>query len=729
MSEDTINELKPQLLGIHALNSFAATNSASRGVMFSSHFTQHLVTNGLEEKIIIAGPETEFAKYTLGVKMPDDGRVLEIIHKYPPGVGKDSINMNPETLVIYEHEVNRTYNGREILVSEIDCFTIPCYRSFHQFFGWPCVRREGMNMLSPGAYIPKGTVFVDTPANKDGNSYTFGRNVPVAYMAVPGVSEDGLVVARSELENWKFKVYDTRVVEWGNNHFPINIYGPNKPFPDIGEYVREDGLLMALRSYDSDTAPVNIGIHDVEQVDYVFDKQTYIRSAQDRNSRGRVIDIEIISNNNPIKNTPLGMSEHANKYVNALVRYYKNILKAEEKLRLERKKKYSNGKLNISPRFNKLLVKALAITYAYSDRVKSDKVKNDLKLLYRKEPIDEYYAKFTVEYELTPKIGDKFSNSSGNKGVICKILEDHEMPVRPDGLRAKMIIDPGPVFHRMNIGQSYEQYITGAAYDVTVRITHRLGFCESTMVDSFNKRKHVTPETLMSMPSDLVESCYKYLMDFYRVFNDIMPNHFENLDYKERCEHLSDVINEGICKVYIPVDNKRLPYQIILDLERLFQPTRTKVKYVDQSGKQVETVKPVRIGWVYMMLLDKLAGEWSATSTARLQHFGILSSVTKSEKFAYPYRNSPTRISGETESRIFAGYTGPETIAEMFDRTNNPITRRNIYWNLLDSNNPSQIGRVVDRDQIPLGASRPIQIINHIFMCAGFKPIYLPENF
>lgn len=705
---EMVNELRPELLGLHALNPLAYTNSASRSCMFASHFTQHLVTNGMQERILYSGLEQEMAKYTLGIRMPANGKIIEVIPRYPPGVGQGSIAMNPEFLVVYENQET----------GEIDCFNVPMYRSFHQYFGWPCVPKEGMEQLRPGANIRKDTVFVDTPGVKDGNSYMCGRNVPVAYMSIPSVSEDGIAVERKELENWKYRLYDVRSVSWGRDHFPVNIYGKDKPFPDIGEMVHESGLLMALRPYDPDMFAIDMSNANMEKLDYVFDKQTYARPG-----KGRVIDIEILSNNLPIRNTPLGMSAHADKYVRALQRYYQTVIQVEERLRYERKKKYGVANLNISPRFNKVLVRAMAITNHHAERIKQN-----LTLIHRKEKIDEYFAKFVIEYEFTPGMGDKLSNYSGSKGVICKIMEDHEMPIRPDGLRAKMIIDSSPIFHRMNLGQSYEQFMTCAAYDVTIRITHQLGLIPSLLVTDFENRPEVDTDAILSLDPDRVAQVYDYLMEFYRVFNDVMPNFFGKLSREGQAEHLADIVNEGICTIYLPVDNPKLPKQIVRELRQRFNPTFTPVKYVDQSGQQVTTKKAVRIGFVYMLLLDKIASEWSATSAARLQHFGILSSVTKSEKFAYPYRNSPTRLSGETESRIFAGYSGQESIAEMFDRTNNPVTRRNIYWNLLDAENPSQIDQIVDRDIVPLGASRPIQIVNHVFMCAGFKPVYQPEN-
>jgi len=211
------------------------------------------------------------------------------------------------------------------------------------------------------------------------------------------------------------------------------------------------------------------------------------------------------------------------------------------------------------------------------------------------------------------------------------------------------------------------------------------------------------------------------------VFNDIMPNKFAGLPYEEQVEHICDIINDGWCTIYLPINNKRLPDDITMDLQAKFEPTMTPVKYVDASGMQVETIECIRIGCVYTMLLDKLADEWSSTAAAKLQHFGIVSAVTRSDKFAYPFRNNPTRIVGQTESRLFVCYTGPETMAEMFDRTSNPVTRANIYRNILEAKQPGNIDQIIDREKIPLGGSRPIQIVRHVFMCAGFEARYLPE--
>lgn len=124
------------------------------------------------------------------------------------------------------------------------------------------------------------------------------------------------------------------------------------------------------------------------------------------------------------------------------------------------------------------------------------------------------------------------------------------------------------------------------------------------------------------------------------------------------------------------------------------------------------------------MLLDKIADDWSAVSISKLQHFGIISPQNKNEKFSYPYRCSPVRTQGEAENRVYVGYTDLTNTAELMDRSNNPLTMRNMVWNILHADKPTNINQLIDRTKIEYGSSKPLQIINHVFNTAGFKLSY-----
>jgi DNA-directed RNA polymerase subunit beta len=55
--------------------------------------------------------------------------------------------------------------------------------------------------------------------------------------------------------------------------------------------------------------------------------------------------------------------------------------------------------------------------------------------------------------------GDKMAGRHGNKGVISKILPDHDMPYLPDGTPVDIILNPLGVPSRMNIGQILEMHL------------------------------------------------------------------------------------------------------------------------------------------------------------------------------------------------------------------------------------------------------------------------------
>jgi DNA-directed RNA polymerase beta subunit len=693
------NELKLEHMGVGAMNFAAKHNSPSRSVMFASHLTQHLVIDGLDEQRIQTGLGMRFAPHTFNIKMPENGRILKIIDRYPSGITQDSLKLNPETIVIYENDET----------NEIDYFSIPRYASFHQTFGFEYKVKDAIDQLRPGAFVSKDTIFADSPAVSDNGGYMFGRTMNMAFMDIPSTSEDGIMICRDVLDKLKFKVYENRVVEFGSNTFPLNLFGNHheyKPFMDIGDYLKDDGVLMMLRTYDDDLSPVDMSIYDTMEPDYVFDKSVYVRGG-----KGRIVDIKVIGSNNKQRTLPDQMSGQVLKYQRALSKFYQEIIKTEESLRYERKRKYGDVGLKISPKFHRLVVEALSVIDQNSERLK-----RNLNLIYRKAPIDEFRVEFVIEYELTPNLGFKLTDVHGGKGVICKIEDRENMPVDAAGNSADIVMDPASTISRMNLGRLHEHYLGASARDVCKEIMRRLGLTGKTNVNQ-----------LACMDMNLVTDAYNFLLGFYQI---VSPKQYEffgsSITDDEKLEHLKDIVNDGIY-IYHPIENDLDNLDVVRKIQDYFPPTYGPVSYVGNSGKRCMTKDPIMIAPLYMMLLEKIADDWSAVSSSKLQHFGVLAPITKSEKFSYPFRNAPVRTIGETEGRIFAGYCGREAIAEMMDRSNNPTSQRNMIWNILDADKPSNIDEVVDRDFIALGNTKPIQLTSHIFACAGLEIVYDEE--
>lgn len=392
------NEMDPELLSIHALNFSVGNDSSSRSQMFSSHFSQRLVINGATEKRIQTGVEQDISKYTFSVKMPVDGTIIKVIDRYPKRMDMDAIPESPETLVIYEDHKTK----------EIGCFSIPKFASYHQYFGFEYVPKPDMSRLVPGNFIEGGTIFADSSAVGENGGYKYGIEMNMCFMSHPAVSEDGVLISSDMLDKLKFKVYETRVVEFGSHSFPLNLYGTHdnyKPFPEIGETIREDGILMMLRKYELDLMPVEMSVFDVMDPDFIFDQAVYVRGPG-----GVVKDIKIYRDNQEVSTTPSGVMDNVEKYSRGLQRFYQELIDAEKQIVADRKKKYGNGHVALKPELHRLIVEGMAVL-----SIQANKSNQKLNKLYRKVPLDDYRAEIVIEYELTPTYGFKLTGVHGDK--------------------------------------------------------------------------------------------------------------------------------------------------------------------------------------------------------------------------------------------------------------------------------------------------------------------------
>lgn len=391
MAKPEPNELYPELMGVNGFNSFIGEDSASRAQMFSSHMAQFLVIKGSNQKVIQTGVEKEFGKYTFNVRMPVDGEILEIIERYPPTMGRDAIKENPQTIVIYEN----------VHTKQIGMLSLTSYCSNHQYFGFQYQSAEGLKHLMPGAFIPKDTIFLDSPnIDKDGN-YNYGIQANIAMMSHPATSEDGILISESFLPKLGFKIFETRVIEYGSKQFALNLYGDEtryKPFPDIGDYIASHGVVMALRDYEPGLlAPVEQSIKDCREIDYTFDTTVYANGPG-----GRVIDVRIHHDLYNSNFAEVNMDEQPQRYDEARRIFYNRIVTFYKKLHKKR-----GDALQLTPELHRLIVESLSVT--------TEQINQKVSKLYRQAPLDDYRIEIVIEYDITPGIGFKLTGTHGRE--------------------------------------------------------------------------------------------------------------------------------------------------------------------------------------------------------------------------------------------------------------------------------------------------------------------------
>lgn len=308
------------------------------------------------------------------------------------------------------------------------------------------------------------------------------------------------------------------------------------------------------------------------------------------------------------------------------------------------------------------------------------------------------------------------------KGVIVKVVPDEMMPVDANGTRADIVMDNGSTISRMNVGRLQEQYVGAACWQVTYNIRKMANITKLTLSDV---RKQIT--SMYNTNLQLFQEIYNYVLGFLEL---VSPKQFiyyrDRLSNEEKIDWIVHTMVKGLYLFY-PIGNEIEHTQVIRNIQSKYPPVYGPVSYIDNSGKKVTTHENIRIAPLYIMLLEKIADDWSSTSSGKLQALGVLTPATKSDKHSTPSRNTPVRTVGETEGRIFAGYCGREAIAEQMDRNNSPATHRYIYKTILNAEKPGNIPDAVNREHIPLGGIKPMQLINSISICAGWMSVYEPE--
>lgn len=385
-------QLSPELIGLVATNPFFMHNSSSRLQMYCSHIGQSLVVKGCTRKRLQSGLEREYAKFTFSIKMPCNGMIVKIIQKYPRTIGIGSIKTNPTTLIIYE---NLDHPQREIGVLEL-----PTFHCIHQYYGFKYQYKPFVNTLAPGATIPEGTILADSPTVTEDGDYKFGLETKVAMMSIPEIVEDAMVISESYAKRLKTVGFGSRTVSFGSKRYPINLKGYGtieepKLFPEIGDRIRADGLLFALREYDDILSVVDLTPEAMQEPDYTFDKLVYAEP------NAKVVDVIIHKGNQPRNSMPIGITGQIESYYSKIHLFYNQIQQEYFSL-----KKKIGDNLRLTPQFHNLVVESLAMC--------SDDTNQKIVKTFNRTQLDEWRVEIVYEYELTPTVGYKLTATSGD---------------------------------------------------------------------------------------------------------------------------------------------------------------------------------------------------------------------------------------------------------------------------------------------------------------------------
>lgn len=693
------HEVRRTHIGIAGMNPIPLHDSSSRVQMLCSHLGQKVVFTAVEENQLQGGLEQEFAKGNFRVVMPTRARILAVIPKYGQAMGGDSIKENPETYVIYQDISDRN------TVGSIDVIKLPRHFSYHSYFGFDYINGDGIKNLRKDEIIEAGTVLAETPTTSETGGYKFGINASVALMTLPEVSEDGVIISESFAEKMGFYKYETRFIEWGKNNFPLNIYGDDQNYkiiPDIGEIVREDGLLAVLRDLDEEMAIVDQNKYATRIVDHIFDNKVHV-------SGGSVVtDITIICNDDS-QNRITEQTKQFEKYIVANTAFDKRIIGIHKEL----VKKYGQDNLPYGGEFYLLVRQALI----ESNLEGKEKIQKQ----YRKAQLDYFRAVVTVKKLVIPNYGFKITNLGGCKGVVCGIRKDEDMPIDAEGNRADVIMDPKAFTNRMTMSGLIAHFLTATARDIGKRVRAKLGIAQGEKKWTAERKL----EQIVKSNPALVEECYEYILGFFKLGMPLQHERYR----AERFDNpmaLSYLLTTCVSKMYLytPLEFSPEYAKVIPIINKIYKPCKGPVLITKTNGEKVWTTENVMIGDMYIILLEKIGDDLSAVASGKTQHHGLLAQLGKHDKYSEPIRNQPIKGIGEPDGRNFAAYCPLEFIAEMMDRNNNPIVHRELITNIHNAKYPTNIPVLVDREKFPFNGTKPIQFLDHLSICSGWKFVY-----
>lgn len=292
------------------------------------------------------------------------------------------------------------------------------------------------------------------------------------------------------------------------------------------------------------------------------------------------------------------------------------------------------------------------------------------------------------------------------------------MPYDPvTGRRAEIVISPETTINRMNYGRIFEHSFKGAMLGLTDKLKEITGLNKDTSKQVYN------------LDNNKLEACFNLIDKFLEIASEKHSLFYKSLSFKDRVDDLYHVLSDKFYLYRTTDDNKNHLEACKRFIEEGFLSPPRPLRYFNPyTGREEETKDPHRIAPVYYMLLEKISDDAATVATATTRPDNIIARITNNNKHKTQTRRQATRFPGESENRTILG-GGPSGLAvELHDRSNNVKAIEAILNNIYSTDTPTNIEQIIDRTKVPLGTSKPLQILKHFGQCGGWEMVYTDFN-
>ena len=679
------SEIDNRALGTAAFNFSASSTSSQRLHMDSSHLKQHLSLVDGDLKRFFTGIERNYGEEGHMVQFPTDCvRVIDVITKYSGIVPRDM--EAPLTLIVYERGDN----------NQVDVLEVNSNYFQHQKFGFPLERTSAFKGVIRHKAFREGTIIARPPTITEEFDYKYGKELKIFLGSCKAGIEDGAWISDEAAYNMRTKAYGELEMVLSKKDIPLNINGTEtnfKPIPDLGDFLRDDGLVMAWREFHRDFPMAlynRTALTKHSQLDNLrygeipnelkFDKQSVFFKPNEGEEiivRPRVVDIEVIKGGN--NKVPITKAEEQlNRYWERSVRFYEQIRACDEEL-----ERLIPG-YELSPAWQR---------WCDSAQFYTNQPNGTRQEIFKREPLANWYVKIKFEYTFIPGIGSKFTNIHAGKTVVVKKTPRNQMPKDADGNYADFVVEDISLINRMNPGVAYEM---------------RLGSCELAT------RKRIKEMYEAGKPIDEI---YDYYAGFMKIVSP-MTYHQVMDPIIDRKRAIEEILVDGI-DAKIPPSLGPYLLEIVKELTEKYPPCRGPIELTTNEGTKVLTEDPAEIGVMYMMLLERVGDTFAAVNSAKRQHHGIPTKASKTDRNSFPVKISSTRFPSEADTKSVQSHLNNEAIPELIDRSLNPVSHRILCRELVRNPRPGQIKDAVPRNLFPRKGNRVIAIRDNMLFTAG----------
>ena len=427
-------------------------------------------------------------------------------------------------------------------------------------------------------------IIVTGNATMEGN-LKIGVNALTGYMVYGNNFEDSIIVSESFAKRLVHVEKDVIKFVVNANEYLLNIYGDENEYkclPEIGSEIDPySRIVCAKRVVDKGfNAFVELSRNSNRTINFFGNDTIYY-------NKGKIVDISIYSNLE--ENEEQEKSEFHKSiepYLNKNREDIKHFLSLVEPYFKEYRNKESEFKFGPNLQF-------------YYNKFR--KIDNNNVLTLNDKKFNGLLFKITVERECVAEIGTKLSNTHGGKGVITKILPDHEMPIRKkDGKNLDLIFSPNSVIGRINTGQIFEVLMNRIAEEVYEEMFSK-NSAEESMSLYLEFLKDLLPKRLHSQIKPLEKLKDKKLLSFIESIKEdgflyIPQVPFENITFNNiskwynRYKLTDDYITIKGHDIINPIATGK---QLILKLKH--EPSK-KISYVNVKKFGTKTLQPAKAG-------------------------------------------------------------------------------------------------------------------------------------